>query len=207
MSKYIKLATGEVKTQGEWRAANKHVSLPKVWKAATLESLGLAPVLAAPKPSATELQSVVSAGTTTDAHGNTIEAWDVVDKYATILEDGYVVKSKAAQEEEHLAKIAEDAKQAAIKSAEELFAVEVKTITASYTDDEIKTWDQQVSEAAAYTADATASTPLLDALTAATGDDKADLVGRIQVKANAYSAAVGEALGKKQKAIKDLGAV
>ena len=105
MSKYIKLATGEVKTQGEWRAANKHVSLPKVWKAATLESLGLTPVLAAPKPSVTELQRVESAGTTTDALGNTVEAWAVVDKYATLLEDGYVVKSKVEQEEEHLAAI------------------------------------------------------------------------------------------------------
>jgi len=204
MSKYIKLVTGEVKTQGEWRAANKHVSLPKVWKAATLESLGLTPVLAAPKPSATELQSVVSAGTTTDANGNTVEAWAVVDKFSTLLEDGYVVKSKVEQEEEHLAAIAENAKQAAIKSAEELFAVEVKTITAGYTDDEIKTWDKQLGEAAAFTADATAPTPLLDALTGATGVAKADLVGRVISKANAYSAAVGEALGKKQKAIKEL---
>jgi len=206
MSKYIKLATGEVKTQGEWRAANKHVSLPRVWKAATLEALGLAPVLETPSPTVTTLQVATHNGVTTDALGNTVQAWKVSDKFSDTTDDAGVVTTKSEHEAAHLAKEAAEVKDAAIKTIEATFSETVAAITTAYSEDEIKTWDQQVSEAAAYTADATASTPLLDALTAATGDDKADLVGRIQVKANAYLAAVGEALGKKQKAIKDLGA-
>ena len=69
MSNYIKLETGEVKTQGEWRSANKHISLPRVWTAGTLEFLGLTAVLAAPKPDCTDLQQVMGNGVTTDANG------------------------------------------------------------------------------------------------------------------------------------------
>ena len=204
MSKYIKLATGEVKTQGEWRATNKHVSLPKVWKAATLESLGLTPVLAAPKPSVTELQRVESAGTTTDALGNTVEAWAVVDKFATLLEDGYVVKSKVEQEAVYMAELAAKELEGKVAAIEATFAEQVKQLTVGYSEDEIKTWDKQVAEAAAYTANAAAPTPLLDALIGVTGDAKADLVGKVLNKANAYSAVLGAALGIKQKDIKEL---
>lgn len=101
---------------------------------------------------------------------------------------------------------AAEARAGQIAAIEATFAKQVKQITAGYSEDEIKTWDKQVAEAEAYTANAAAPTPLLDALTGATGDAKADLVGKVISKANAYSAAVGEALGKKQKAIKDLGA-
>lgn len=206
MSKYIKLATGEVKSQGEWRAANKHISLPKVWKEATLASLGLQAVLASPKPSATELQHVLADGTEIDAKGNVVESWKVVDKFSDTTDEEGVVTTKAEHEAAHLAKVKAEADEAAIKKIEAEYSEAVKAITAGYTDDEIKTWDKQLGEAAAFTADATAPTPLLDALTGATGDAKADLVGKVISKANAYSAAVGEALGKKQKAIKDLGA-
>tara|TARA_R110002072_G_scaffold161334_2_gene312840 strand:- start:1097 stop:1603 length:507 start_codon:yes stop_codon:yes gene_type:complete len=108
MSNYIKLSTGEIKTQGEWRQANKHISLPRVWTANTLTDLGLTAVLAAPKPDYTDLQQVAGNGVTTDANGNTIEAWSVVDKFSdTTGEDG-VVTTKAEHETAYTASLVAD---------------------------------------------------------------------------------------------------
>ena len=115
MSNYIKLETGEIKTQGEWRQANKHMSLPRVWTADTLTDLELTAILAAPKPSCTDLQNVVSNGVTTDANGNTIEAWSVVDKFAdTTAEDG-TVTTKAEHETAHTARLVAD-KEASVRT-------------------------------------------------------------------------------------------
>jgi len=109
MSKYIKLETGEIKTQGEWRQANKHISLPRVWTATTLTDLGLTAVLAAPKPACTDLQQVVGNGVTTDAKGNTVEAWSVVDKFADTTDEDGVVTTKAEHEADYTAKKDADA--------------------------------------------------------------------------------------------------
>jgi len=105
MSNYIKPSTGEVKTQGEWRSEYSNISLPRVWTAATLESLGLEPVLATPKPDCTDLQRVVSDGTTTDANGNTVEAWRVEDAFADTTDDEGVTTTKAEHEAAHTAKL------------------------------------------------------------------------------------------------------
>ena len=109
MSNYIKLDTGEVKTQGEWRQANKHISLPRVWTATTLTDLGLTAVLAAPKPACTDLQQVVGNGVTTDTKGNTVEAWSVVDKFADTTDEDGVVTTKAEHEADYTAKKDADA--------------------------------------------------------------------------------------------------
>ena len=106
MSNYIKLDTGEVKTQGEWRQANKHISLPRVWTATTLTDLGLTAVLAAPKPDCTDLQQVIGNGVTTDANGNTVEAWSVVDKFSDTTDEDGVTTTKAEHEAAHIAKLA-----------------------------------------------------------------------------------------------------
>jgi hypothetical protein len=115
MSNYIKLSTGEIKTQGEWRQANKHMSLPRVWTADTLTDLELTAILAAPKPDCTNLQQVVGNGVTTDANGNTVEAWSVVDKFAkTTAKDG-TVTTKAQHEKAHTASLVA-AKEASVRT-------------------------------------------------------------------------------------------
>ena len=43
MSEYRNRTTGEVKTQGQWRNEFANMSLPRVWKAATLDALDLDP--------------------------------------------------------------------------------------------------------------------------------------------------------------------
>ena len=108
MSNYIKLDTGEVKTQGEWRQANKHISLPRVWTATTLTDLGLTAVLAAPKPDCTDLEQVIGNGVTTDANGNTVEAWSVVDKFSDTTDEDGVVTTKAEHETAHTARLVAD---------------------------------------------------------------------------------------------------
>jgi hypothetical protein len=115
MSNYIKLETGEIKSQGGWRSANKHMSLPRVWTADTLTDLELTAILAAPKPSCTDLQNVVGNGVTTDANGNTVEAWSVVDKFAkTTAKDG-TVTTKAQHEKAHTASLVA-AKEASVRT-------------------------------------------------------------------------------------------
>ena len=108
MSNYIKLSTGEVTTPGEWRQANKHISLPRVWTATTLTDLGLTAVLAAPKPDCTDLEQVIGNGVTTDAKGNTVEAWSVVDKFSDTTDEDGVVTTKAEHETAHTARLVAD---------------------------------------------------------------------------------------------------
>lgn len=80
------------------------------------------------------------------------------------------------------------------KSTEALSA-----ITSLYTREEIDTWPVQEAEANAWTADNTATTPLLDAMVAnRPGIDKPTLVSRILTNSGNYKAFSGAVIGKKQ---------
>ena len=68
----------------------------------------------------------------------------------------------------------------------------------SYPQLERESWPQQEKEARAYLADPTASTPLLDALSAARGITKDTLAQKIVVKADQYTQAAGALIGKRQ---------
>jgi len=74
----------------------------------------------------------------------------------------------------------------------------IATLTATYPDRELATFDKQESEARAYVADATASTPLLSALAQARGIPLPDLVGRVLAKADAFTSASGYIIGQRQ---------
>lgn len=76
---------------------------------------------------------------------------------------------------------------------------ELKRFTETYPPGEISTFDKQETEARAYLLDNTAPTPLLDALATNRGIDKAELVSRVIVKADVFSAASGAIIGKRQK--------
>lgn len=75
----------------------------------------------------------------------------------------------------------------------------IKTLTSTYPDGEVSTFDKQESEARAYLTDAAAPTPLLDALAQHRGMDKDELVSRVIEKADAFAAASGAIIGKRQK--------
>ena len=74
----------------------------------------------------------------------------------------------------------------------------IGTLTVTYPDREISTFDKQESEARAYAADATASTPLLSALAQARGISLPDLVERVLAKASAFAVASGSIIGQRQ---------
>ena len=121
----------------------------------------------------------------------------------------YAVRTELMQPyvspEEEAAIEAEQAKSRAIAEINATFEEEIAAVKEGYVEDEIKSWPQQIAEAEAYQADNTSATPMLDAMIAATGGTKDELVLRIATNATQYAQAFGEALGKKQKAIADLG--
>jgi hypothetical protein len=97
MAEYRNRTTGEVKTQGQWRAANPNMSLPRVWKAATLDALNLDPVLRSAAATTGAYQNSVRDGVEQDANGNWVEKYVARDMFADTTEDG-VTTTKAEHE-------------------------------------------------------------------------------------------------------------
>lgn len=97
MSEYRNRTTGEVKTQGQWRAANPNMSLPRVWKAATLDALDLDPVLRSPAATTTAYQTSARDGVEQNANGDWVEKYVARDMFADTTEDG-VTTTKAEHE-------------------------------------------------------------------------------------------------------------
>ena len=75
---------------------------------------------------------------------------------------------------------------------------ELDAILADYPEAETKTWDKQESEARAWAADSTTSTPLIDAIAESRSMAKAELVSRIIAKSDAWISLSGAATGKRQ---------
>ena len=71
-------------------------------------------------------------------------------------------------------------------------------LVAQYPQMERESWPQQEKEARAYLADPTAATPLLDALATARGVAKDVVAQKIVAKADAFAAAAGALIGKRQ---------
>lgn len=74
----------------------------------------------------------------------------------------------------------------------------MQQITKGYPGNEVSSWAKQESEARAYLANHSAQTPLIDALAAGRGVDKADLVGRIIAKADLFAGISGTLIGRRQ---------
>jgi hypothetical protein len=97
MGEYRHKVTGEVKTQGEWRAANPQVSLPRVWNQNVLDALNVEAVLEAPKPDAGPYQYVARNGVVQDAKGNWVTAWEVREMFSDDEESTKAEKETAYQ--------------------------------------------------------------------------------------------------------------
>lgn len=108
MSEYRERKTGEVKTQGEWRAVFKNMSLPKVWNSNVCDAINLDPVL--PSPAATTKQYEVSVrdGVEQDSNGNWVEKYVAKAMFADTTEDG-VTTTKAEHEAAYQAKLDSEA--------------------------------------------------------------------------------------------------
>lgn len=98
MSEYRERTTGEVKTQGQWRADFAHMSLPRVWKAATLDALNLDAVLASPAATTTAYQTSVRDGVEQDANGNWVEKYVARDMFSDYTDEDGVSHTKSEQE-------------------------------------------------------------------------------------------------------------
>ena len=122
------------------------------------------------------------------------EEWDEVFAYAEahpecVTEEQPYVPPVPTLEEVKAAKLSE-----INAAADEAIA----SLTAAYPDREISTFDKQESEARAYAANPTASTPLLSALAQARGVPLDELVRRVLAKADAFAVASGSIIGQRQ---------
>ena len=89
MGEYRERTTGEVKSQGEWRAAFPQMALPKVWGANVCDAMNIDPVLASPAATTTAYQVSVRDGVEKDANGNWVEKYVAKDMFSdTTDEDG-----------------------------------------------------------------------------------------------------------------------
>lgn len=197
MATYINTATMEVSTDSQIRKLHSNVSFSKV--SDTFADLGWVPVLAAPKPEPSSALKVVR-GTSpvVDAQGKWVEGYEEVDMFTDDAEG-----TKAEKEAAYSAKLAADALQARLDVIMSEFKAEADLIKGGYTQSEIDTFPTQEAEASAYAANSAAVTPLLDAIISASGETKASLVARILNNATAMKLAVGVAIGKKQKKVKE----
>ena len=107
MAKYKLNSDGSILTQGQVRALNKHISLPKVWTQDTCDALGITPITETPKPQpSSDVVTVVIDGTTTDANGNTIYNYVERPMFQTD-ENGTQAEKETAYRAEQLAKALE----------------------------------------------------------------------------------------------------
>jgi hypothetical protein len=97
MGEYRNRTTGEVKSQGEWRAAHPNMSLPRVWNSSTLDALNLDAVLASPSATVSQYQTSVRDGVEQDLKGNWVEKYVARDMFADTTVDG-VTTTKAQHE-------------------------------------------------------------------------------------------------------------
>jgi hypothetical protein len=97
MAEYRNRTTGVVKTQGQWRNEFANMSLPRVWKAATLDALDLDPVLRSPAATLGDYQVSVRDGVEQNANGDWVEKYVARDMFADTTEDG-VTTTKAEHE-------------------------------------------------------------------------------------------------------------
>ena len=97
MSEYRERKTGEVKTQGEWRAVFKNMSLPKVWNSNVCDAMNIDPVLASPAATTSAYQTSVRDGVEQDSKGNWVEKYVAKDMFADTTVDGKTV-TKAEHE-------------------------------------------------------------------------------------------------------------
>lgn len=90
-------------------------------------------------------------------------------------------------------------KAAKLKEINIAYQEAIATLTPTYPDDERLTFDKQETEARAWMADKSASTPFIDALAIGRQMDKAELVSRIIAKADAFALASGSLTGQRQR--------
>jgi hypothetical protein len=78
------------------------------------------------------------------------------------------------------------------------FSEKMKNLQVEGSDLEVATWEEQKREALAYTADNTASTPMLDILSAGRGIEKSELVTKVLANVESYKTILANLLLEQQ---------
>ena len=126
--KYLNQSDNTELTQGQVRQLHPNMSLPRVFNDSVCEALGITPILETPKPTPSSLtKTVVRNGTTIDALGNTVQAWQEVDMFSDTTVDG-VTTTKAEHEAVYLEKLKED-KRAEMKRARDAEITATTSVT------------------------------------------------------------------------------
>lgn len=100
---YRERTTGEIKSQSLWKKDFNNISLPKVWKEATLDALNIDEILPSTPPETTSMQIAQVDGAVQNDDGDWVENWVVVDRFSDLHdEDGNVVQTKAEREAEYI---------------------------------------------------------------------------------------------------------
>lgn len=105
---YRIISNGAVLTQGEIRKLYANTSLPRVWTEAICASMGIAPILASPKPECGPLEHVVSAGVKMDAKGNWVESWAVAPMFGDYEDEDGKIVTKSEQEQAYMSRIMDE---------------------------------------------------------------------------------------------------
>ena len=98
MSEYRERTTGEVKTQGQWRAAFPNMSLPRVWTSNVCDAMNIDPVLASPAATTSAYRISVRDGVEQNANGDWVEKYVARDMFADTTDDDGVKTTKAEHE-------------------------------------------------------------------------------------------------------------
>ena len=98
MGEYRERTTGEVKSQGEWRAAFPNMSLPRVWTSNVCDAMNIDPVLASPAATTSAYQTSARDGVEQNANGDWVEKYVARDMFADTTDDDGVKTTKAQHE-------------------------------------------------------------------------------------------------------------
>ena len=98
MSEYRERTTGEVKSQGEWRAAFPNMSLPRVWTSNVCDAMNIDPVLASPAATTSAYQTSARDGVEQNSNGDWVEKYVARDMFADTTDDDGVKTTKAQHE-------------------------------------------------------------------------------------------------------------
>jgi hypothetical protein len=98
MSEYRERTTGEVKSQGQWRAAFPNMSLPRVWTSNVCDAMNIDPVLASPAATTSAYQTSARDGVEQNANGDWVEKYVARDMFADTTDDDGVTTTKAEHE-------------------------------------------------------------------------------------------------------------
>lgn len=153
------------------------------------------------RPDATITEDVVEVDTTTNKPSL---SWDQISLISSVdkVGDSYVVSftvgDRYKTSEDKLKGIT-DLKKMHTSDNEKDFVAKVKTLKSTYPEGEFESWPVQRTEALAYSADNTSSTPLLSAIATARGITTEEMVTRVLNNISTYDAEYGTLLGKYQK--------